>query len=32
MGKLSAEELDAIFDDSHMLKNVDSIFQRIGLA
>jgi adenylosuccinate lyase len=28
---LSADELDAIFDDSKMLKNVDAIFERIGL-
>ena len=32
MSKLSVEELDAIFDDARMLKNVDTIFQRCGLA
>lgn len=32
MSKLSAEELDAIFDDARMLKNVDKIFRRCGLA
>ena len=32
MSKISVEELDAIFDDQRMLKNVDTIFQRIGLA
>ncbi len=29
---LSTNELDAIFDDARMLKNVDAIFARIGLA
>lgn len=32
MSKISVEELDAIFDDSRMLKNVDAIFARCGLA
>lgn len=32
MSYFSAEELDAIFDDARMLKNVDEIFIRCGLA
>lgn len=28
---LSLQELDALFDDAHMFKNVDSIFERCGL-
>lgn len=28
---LSIKELDSLFDDSHMLKNVDAIFVRCGL-
>lgn len=28
---LSIQELDALFDDAHMLKNVDAIFVRCGL-
>ena len=31
-GHLSMVELDELFDDKHMLKNVDAIFQRCGLA
>ena len=31
MALFSDDELDAIFDDTRMLKNVDAIFQRCGL-
>jgi len=31
LAHLSLVELDALFDDAHMLKNVDAIFVRCGL-
>ena len=32
MNNISSERLDEIFDDKKMLKNVDTIFKRVGLA